>query len=138
MDALGRTVNDKETHSMNELQALLDAHGVRNTGDDLVGFHIDLEAYLSEGEPEVFASVETSMPNKPDCMLRAVCDLQPGTALEAAERFVRDTWLTSLRYAYFEAHLVEPTPAGFIFRFVTMAPQLGVIGEIHCRKSDCG
>lgn len=114
---------------MNAFGDIVRKHGSRNTGDDLLGFQIDMDAYLEESDLFDWFDVKPTCDD--DCMLNAKCKLKANVSLTRAREVIHRIWESSLRYREFADHTLEETPRGFIFHFVTFAPGLGVVGQIE-------
>lgn len=106
------------------------SHGSRNTGHDLQGFAIDLDSFLDSSG--LFDGVQVTETGEDDCMLVAKCQVRDGISLGRAKDEVCRIWQRSLRYREFSDYLIDESPVGFSFRFVTLAPNLGVTGRIDC------
>lgn len=119
---------------MSKFGDIIRKHGFRNTGDALLGFQIDLDAYLEDSE--LFEWIEVKRTGDDDCMLSAKCKLKADIPLTQAAEEVCRIWECDLRYSKFAEHSLEKTPNGFFLHFVTMAPGLGVVGLIECFKGN--
>jgi len=117
---------------MSKFGDIIRNHGSRNSGDDLLGFQIDIDAYLEESD--LFEWIDIKPTRDEDCMLAAKCSLKEGISLSFARDKISDVWERFLRYTEYENHSLEEIPNGFIFHFVTTAPRLGVVGQIECVK----
>jgi hypothetical protein len=111
---------------------ILRTHGFRNTGYDLTGFALDLDSFLDSSE--LFDWVEVTETGEGDCMLVARCQVREGISLDHAKEAVCRIWEESLRYREFSDYSIDESPVGFTFRFVTLAPHLGVTGRIDCAR----
>ena len=118
---------------MTNYSDILKSHGTRSSGDNLLGFELDMEHYLKTSN--VITSVEIKRPSTDECMLAAECSLIGDVDLIAAKEEVRRIWTDYLRYEDFESHYINECKDGFILWFVTYAPGLGVTGSISCSKS---
>lgn len=107
-------------------------HGFRNTADNLLGFQIDMDAYLEDSD--LFEWIDVKRTSNDDCMLAAKCKLRADIPIERAREDVCRIWEGSLRYSDFAEHSLEEKPDGFLLHFVTTAPGLGVVGSIECFK----
>jgi len=121
------------TGVMKTFEEILRTHGFRNTGHDLSGFAIDLASFLDSSG--LFDWVEVTETVAGDCMLVARCQVREGIPIERAKEEVCRIWKDSLRYREFSDYLIDESPVGFTFRFVTLAPNLGVAGRIDCAPS---
>jgi hypothetical protein len=115
---------------MESFESILNRHGARNSGDDLLGFEIDMEHFLETDDAIEWAEVVRR--GRADCMLEATCKFVNGTSLEDAKRVIERIWDEDLRYSNYEVHKLIDTDKGFEFRFVTTSLNLGVIGTIQC------
>ncbi len=118
---------------MSKFGDIIRDHGCRNSGDDLLGFQIDMDVYLEESD--LFEWIEVRPTGNAECMLKAKCSLKEGVSLTQASEGVCNVWENFLRYSEFEAHTLEEMPNGFVFHFITTATGLGVVGQIECVKN---
>ena len=117
---------------MTKFEDIIRRHGFRNTGDNLLGFEIDMDAFLEDSD--LFEWIDIKQTGNDDCMLYAKCKLKTGISIAQARKDVCRIWEDNLRYTEFAEHLLEDTSNGFVFHFVTTAPRLGVVGQIECLK----
>jgi hypothetical protein len=110
----------------------LAAHGVRNSGEDLIDFQKDMDTTL--GAAGFLEYAHTRKTDDPNCMLITKCKLKAGVDLETAKQKTEEVWLNSLRYLDYEEHIVEDTDEGFVFHYLTWTKFLGAVGKIECRK----
>ncbi len=115
---------------MNKFSKIIDAHGTRNTGDNLLGFEIDMEHYLDDSD--LFKSVSINRPDSNECMLQAICKVKSNIEIEDLKKQIEMIWLNYLRYSEFEDHEIIADEKVIKLSFVTIASGLGVIGEILC------
>ena len=116
---------------MNRFLKIIDAHGSRNTGDNLLGFEIDMEHYLEDSD--LFKSVSINRSTSSACMLQAICIIKPDIDIEFIKKRIENIWLNDLRYSQFEDHEVFVDEKSIKLNFVTIASGLGIIGEIVCK-----
>ena len=119
---------------MNDLADMLDVHGFRNTGDNLLGFQMDMDAYLEE--TDLFDDIRTQKTGDSRCMLKATCRLKVGVGVSKAKARIAEVWENCLRYSDCAKSSIHDTPRGFAFHFLTTAPGLGVVGRIDCIRGD--
>jgi hypothetical protein len=117
---------------MSEFSDIVRRYGFRMTGEDLMEFCKDLDAFLDD--PELFGSLEVFQTYEPDCMVIASCQIQSGVSIDRAKERVQEIWEDKLRFPGFAKHSIEDVPGGFIFHFVTLSEQLAVVGRIECSK----
>jgi hypothetical protein len=110
----------------------LAAHGVHNSGEDLIDFQKDMDIAL--GAAGFLEYAHTRKTDDPNCMLITKCKLKQGVDKEAAKQKIEETWLNNLRYLDHEEHSVDDMDEGFIFYYLTWTKFLGVVGKIECRK----
>lgn len=110
----------------------LTAHGVRNSGENLIEFQKDIDTAL--GAAGCLEYAYTKKTDDPNCMLITRCKLKPGVDIETGKQKIEEIWLSKLRYLDYEEHVIEDTEEGFAFHFLTWSKFLGVVGKIECKK----
>ena len=98
---------------MSEFGDIVRKHGFRNTGDNLLGFQIDMDAYLEESD--LFEWIDVKRTGNDNCMLAAKCKLKADISIARAREDVCRIWEGSLRYSNFAEHSLEETPTASSF-----------------------
>ena len=104
-----------------------------STGDNLLGFQIDLDAYLSS-DGVGMSNVEVTQSGDPRCALVATCVAAPGLTAEDLSEVLVEVWLNKLSYNCWEVHEVIVSGREVRLCFVTVTGWAGgdicVTGEI--------
>ena len=115
---------------MKNYAEILNQHGYKSHGDDLVGFHI----YMDYGLEDEFEWVETKEVSNSDYMLIATCKIRENETIDKAKKNIVHIFNDYLKYETFNDYRFIDIEQGFEFCFVTYAPHLGVTGKIRCIK----
>src|SRR5690349_1333223 len=86
-----------------------------SSGDNLLGFEIDADHFLSESA--LLDSVIIKRSGDPRCALTVSC--KSVHAAEAVEAELESIWLNTLRYEHWEAHEVTRHQDSVSFAFIT-------------------
>jgi hypothetical protein len=111
--------------------------GTPSSGYNLDGMATDFDALLWD-LPEINGdSVNVQRTEHAERLIRASCQAVPGVSIVNAGEAVRGLWLSSLRYAYLEAHELHVTNDMVTLDFITqMSPQgLYVTGAVTIVES---
>ncbi len=108
-----------------------------SSGDNLLGFQMDVEAYLYDSG--MFEEVDVKRTDDPRCALHATCSTaQADLPDKAIEAEMERIWSERLRYGHWEEHELKSTQTGVSFRFITTtsdeASALCVTGRIEVRR----
>ncbi len=103
-------------------------HSTPSTGDNLLGFRIDLDYALVRR----FDNVRVTSSDNPRCLINAICRAPDHLADPAlVESMLMRIWLEELRYESFEAHEIAHGYKQVSLGFVTQAGKnLCVTGSI--------
>jgi hypothetical protein len=109
-----------------------------SSGDNLLGFQIDMQAYLG-GEALHLAQISVEQTGDPMNALRALGTIEGNASTSIVADALERVWLEKLRYNHWERHDIEQTPDRLRMRFVTTSGQtrsdLCVTGEILLRQA---
>ena len=109
-----------------------------SSGDNLLGFEIDMDAYLA-GEALHLAEISVEQTGDPTNALQALGTIEAGADTSMVAQALERVWLEKLRYNHWERHDMEQTPARVRLRFVTTTGQtrsdICVTGEILLRQA---
>ena len=104
----------------------------QSQGDNLLGFAIDVNAYVCDEEVCFFVSEEQL--DNPDCMLVLHCQFAKQANIQFMADYLREKWLKYIRYSEFEKHYIEWVDGELHFYYVTRSSLgLGVTGKIVAR-----
>lgn len=87
-----------------------------STGDNLLGFDIDLDYFLWELD---FKKSDHRMTKNKESLLEAKCKLKNNQKLETITKKIVEKFNDFLRYQYFAAYYLEKQGKGLVFHFIT-------------------
>ncbi len=100
-----------------------------STGDNLLGFEIDIESYLEMSE--TFKGIRVSRTGDTNCLIVAKCKYASTTTPDEVAKELEEIWMDSLRYQEFEKHVCKIQERTVVFYFCTTSDHLGVTGKIE-------
>lgn len=109
--------------------ALIDRLGRRSTGDNLLGFRVDLDFFLGRAAGIDAVTTRVIATDEVDAQGAMLVTVAHGRDLAAMRAAIVDCWITSLRYRGNERHRFDDEGT---FHYATWTPSLGVVGRIAC------
>lgn len=108
----------------------------QSQGDDLLGFIIDVNAYVCDEKICFFVSAERL--DNPNCMLVLHCQFAEQVNRQFMADYLQQKWLKYIRYSEFEKHHICWVDDELHFYYVTRSRSssdsgLGVTGKIVAR-----
>ncbi|WP_218688872.1 hypothetical protein [Psychrobacter sp. BF1] len=101
----------------------------QSDGNNLLGFEIDVEAYVCD-ELKCFSLVQERNDNA-NCMLVLHCKFADNFSTQQIADYIEEKWLKYICYRDFEKHYIEVIDNQLIFYYVTRSDVgLGVTGKI--------
>ncbi len=100
-----------------------------STGDNVLGFELDIEAYLDDSE--LIDSCTVSSNSEKECMIVAVCSYSQKHSEASVANNLKNIWMNCLRYQEFEKHSCEISKGKVVLHFCTVSGPLGVTGKIE-------
>lgn len=107
--------------------------GKQSSGDNLLGFVLDMEAYLEESD--YFTSVVVDSASESESLINARCQYSNSIEKNQIITELKDIWESYLRYQEFEKHSVEIDGDNVVFHFCTTSGGLGVTGKITAKAT---
>lgn len=99
------------------IEEKLEEHFI-SSGDDLLGFLIDIDAYLED--TGIFRNVKVVRTGNPKRSLLATCELIPGSdKAQGVADILENVWLEELCYKHWENHVVQIHPDKVALFFIT-------------------
>ena len=106
--------------------------GPPSRGDDLLGMEIDFNGYLGGLDELEQSTISVSRTANVETLILVGCSPAARSSLGEAAEAVRQTWLTRLRYNFFEAHHLVVRDDQAVLRFITQIGPAGlyVTGQV--------
>lgn len=104
-----------------------------SSGDNLLGFVIDVEAYLEDRE--VFTNIKVDSTQDIESLIVATCKYNHPLTEKEVSKIFEEIWENDLRYQEFEKHSIEVSDGKVIFYFCTTSGALGVTGKITANRT---
>lgn len=91
-----------------------------STNDNLLGFKLDIEAYLEQ--QEIFTNIKIDQKQDPRCALVTTCHISvPTLTKEDAARVLEMIWLQRIRYSSYESHFIDIQAGQLSLRFISLS-----------------
>lgn len=101
-----------------------------STGDNLLGFEIDMNAHICCIGIDDVHFIEQERTDDKNCMLILRCRFPDEYNYHQIADFIEDKWLNKLCYRAFEKHHFEQVGNELIFYYITRSEGLGVTGKV--------